>query len=101
MSRTHAPRVRALVDDDFLLDRVRVAKRLGIHEANVWNYCRRFTVLANGLRVIRTVRGTRGRMKLLRSALIEHMHIEALVGADNRDPSVPLPVETVVAGAAP
>jgi hypothetical protein len=63
-----------------LLSRRQVAEGLGIHPRYVWDYCARWPVLRDGLRVVRVTPGTNGRMKLLETALEEHQRVELLQG---------------------
>ncbi|MCC7138143.1 MAG: hypothetical protein IT460_06900 [Planctomycetes bacterium] len=90
--RTHRVLRPIPVDDDFLLTFRQVGKRLGgMNPRNVGAYVRRWPVLLNGLRYTRTKPGTRGgQPRVLRSALIEHMHRELVEGAPiEQRPAVP------------
>lgn len=81
--RTHAP-TRPPVEDDWLLPMSKVGRRLGgMHPKNVGPYVRRWDALVAGLRVVRARFGTRGELRLLRSALMDHLHRGLLEDRDH------------------
>ena len=82
MPRTHARAIPRLPEDDRLLDNAAVARRLGIHPKNVAAYVERWPMLREGVRVVRVRAGTRGKRKVLRSALVEHVTIELRLGEE-------------------
>lgn len=88
MPRTHTPLSTVVRDDDFLLCRAQVAKRLGCHPNNAWGVVFRWASLRAGLRVLRVRPGSRGVLKLVRGDLMDWIHVHSRVGEETAVGSV-------------
>lgn len=84
------PRPRILPIDDALLSAGEACVLVHVSRSRWDAYAKRYRALTRGRRVVQANPGGRGVYRWLKSALIEHMHVEL---ANDRDPTSDL-VET-------
>ena len=78
------PRVRQLPQDDALLSAGEACVLVHVSRSRWDSYAKRFRALTRGRRVVQANPGGKGVYRWLKSAVIEHMHVEL---ANDRDPT--------------
>lgn len=78
------PRHRVLPTDDALLSAREACVLVHISPSRWFGYAKRFRALTRGRRVVQANPGGKGVYRWLKSAVIEHMHVEL---ANDRDPT--------------
>ena len=87
------PRHRVLPTDDALLSAREACVLVHISPSRWFGYAKRFRALTRGRRVVQANPGGKGVYRWLKSAVIEHMHVEL---ANDRDPTSDLVEATEV-----
>lgn len=80
------PRARPLPADDSLLCRLVAGAMVGVSKSRWDSYAARFDTLRRGRRVVQVNPEGKGVYRWLKSAVIEHIHLEL---ANERPPSLP------------